>query len=123
VLLLKFGEQFSNRFVGSVFGFRLGHSVKSKPAYAEKILDLADQTTLEFSSVEAIKRCVMAGVGVTILPEIAVAEEISQKRLVDLPYKEGKFDTALLMIWYKERWLSPTLNAFIRMTRKVLGNM
>jgi len=69
--------------------------------------------------VAAIKQCVMEGVGITILPEIAVAREIAQGRLAALTWGEGEMEVALLMIWYKERWLSPTLSAFIRMVRDV----
>ena len=88
----------------------------------EQILDQGNVrtgTTLEFNSVEAIKQCVMEGVGITILPEIAVAREIAQGRLAALTWGEGEMEVALLMIWYKERWLSPTLSAFIRMARDV----
>lgn len=73
--------------------------------------------TLEFNSVEAIKQCVMSGVGITMLPEIAVAREIAQGRLTALPWEEGEMEVALLMIRYKERWLSPTLSAFVKMAR------
>ncbi len=77
-------------------------------------------TTLEFNSVEAIKQCVMEGVGITILPEIAVAREIAQGRLAALTWGEGEMEVALLMIWYRERWRSPSLEAFMAMTREVL---
>jgi DNA-binding transcriptional LysR family regulator len=35
--------------------------------------------TLEFYSFEVIKRSVMAGVGITVLPKIAVAERLLKK--------------------------------------------
>jgi DNA-binding transcriptional LysR family regulator len=77
-------------------------------------------TTIEFNGVEAIKQCVMAGVGVTILPEITVAEDISQGRLAALSWAEGELEVATLMIWYRDRWLSPTLSAFMEAVRRVL---
>lgn len=91
----------------------------------ERILDeeeVQQVTKLQFHSVEVIKRCVMAGVGVTILPEIAVEEELARKKLVILPWSEGKIDVALLMIWYRDRWLSPTMKAFMEVTKKVLAS-
>ena len=90
----------------------------------EKILDQEEvhqYTKLEFHSVEVIKRSVMAGVGITVLPEIAVAEEVGQKRLVILPWSEGKIEVAALMIWYRDRWISPTLKAFMEVTKKVMA--
>ena len=77
-------------------------------------------TTLEFNSVAAIKQCVMEGVGITILPEVAVAQDIAQGRLASIAWEE-KLEVATLMIWYKDRWLSPTLSAFMDMTREVLS--
>lgn len=70
-----------------------------------------------FHSVAALKACVMAGLGITILPEMAVSREIAEQRLVPLPWDEGTFEVAILMIWYKERWISPTLQAFMDMVK------
>ncbi len=75
---------------------------------------------LEFHSVEVIKRSVMAGVGITVLPEIAVAQEVAEKRLVVLPWSEGKIEVATLMVWYRDRWISPTLKAFMEVTKQVM---
>ena len=94
-------------------------------SYRKSFQQILDQenvrpgTTLEFNSVAAIKRCVMEGIGITILPEIAVAQEIAQGRLAALIWEEGEIEVAVLMIWYKERWLSPTLSAFINTARDV----
>ena len=76
--------------------------------------------TLEFNSVEAIKQCVMAGVGISILPEVTVTEDISKGRLAALPWAEGALEVAELMIWYKDRWLSPTLSAFMETVRNIV---
>ena len=73
--------------------------------------------TLTFHSIAALKACVMAGLGVTILPEVAVSHEIVQQRLVSLPWDEGSFEVAILMIWYRERWLSPSLQAFMDLAK------
>lgn len=78
------------------------------------------EPSLEFNSVEALKRSVMAGVGVTVLPEINVAEEVSRGLLRVLPWADEKLEVAALMIWYKEKWISPTLAAFMNVAREVL---
>jgi DNA-binding transcriptional LysR family regulator len=89
----------------------------------QRLLDEQDvryDKSLEFYSVEALKRCVAAGVGIAVLPVIAVAEEVAQRKLIILPWTEGELEVATLMIWYKDRWLSPTLNAFMEITREVM---
>jgi DNA-binding transcriptional LysR family regulator len=79
------------------------------------------ENSIEFYSVEAVKRSVIEGVGIALLPEIAVAEEVAKNRLAVLPWSENKIDVAVLMIWHRERWLSPALKAFIDITRKGIG--
>jgi DNA-binding transcriptional LysR family regulator len=81
---------------------------------------IAYDSSLDFNSVAALKQCVMAGVGIAVLPEISVAEDISRGRLKALAWAEGKLEVASLMIWYRNRWLSPTLKAFIDVAREIL---
>jgi DNA-binding transcriptional LysR family regulator len=73
-----------------------------------------------FNSVETLKRCVTAGTGITILPEFAVSEDIERGRLVTLAWEEGNLEIAVLMIWSKGRWLSPTLHSFMEIARNRL---
>ncbi len=89
----------------------------------EQILEqeeVARFNRFEFNSVEVIKRSVAEGLGVTVLPEVAVADEVSRGRLVVLPWTEGKIEVAILMLWFRERWVSPTLRAFMDVTRRVI---
>ncbi len=92
----------------------------------EQFLDqeeVKDFNRLDFYSVEVIKRCLMAGIGIAVLPEVAVAEEIALKKLAILPWSEGRIDVAVLMVWYRDRWISPTLKAFMDTTKKVMARL
>ena len=75
---------------------------------------------MELNSIEAIKQCVIKGVGVTMIPMMSVVREIEQKKLVVLPWAVERFETAILMIWHRDKWLSPTLQAFMDTVRKVI---
>ena len=75
---------------------------------------------LQFNSIEAIKECVMAGTGIAVLPEITVKEEIAEDALVVLSWQDGQLYANLLMIWQKNKWVSPILEAFMDTTREVL---
>ena len=81
---------------------------------------MVSSTTNPKATPATIKQCVMEGIGITILPEVTVAQDIAQGRLASLAWEEEKLEVATLMIWYKDRWLSPTLSAFIEMTKEVL---
>lgn len=75
---------------------------------------------MEFHSIEAIKQCVMAGIGISFLPEVAVEIEVAQGRLATLNWSGRDFSVATQMVWHKDKWLSPALRAFLEMTRGVL---
>ena len=81
---------------------------------------IAYDSSLDFNSVAALKQCVLAGVGMALLPEVSVAEDISRGRLKALAWAEGRLEVANLMIWYGNRWLSPTLKAFMEVAREIL---
>lgn len=77
-------------------------------------------TFLALNSIEAIKQCVMRGIGVTMIPRMSVGEELRSNKLTVLPWPEDNLETAILMIHHKNKWLSPTLQAFMDTTRKVM---
>jgi DNA-binding transcriptional LysR family regulator len=73
------------------------------------------------NSLTAIKQIVMNGTGVSVLPEIAVQNEVTDGSLAILPWQESGLITAnLLMIWQKNKWLPPVLQAFMHMIREEL---
>jgi len=78
------------------------------------------EATRTFHSVAFLKRCVMAGSGITILPEVTISDEIAKRELARLRWEEGDLEVSVLMIWCKARWVSPALNAFMQITRRVL---
>ena len=79
------------------------------------------QTMLEFNSVEMLKGCLQTSHGVAMIPEVMAWGEIERGELSLLPWEEGDLETAILMIRHKEKWLSPTLQAFIDISREVIG--
>ncbi|MCY8507013.1 LysR family transcriptional regulator [Bacillus atrophaeus] len=72
---------------------------------------------LEFVSIEAIKQCVMAGLGIAILPAMTVKTEIETGRMKELMWK-NECPVFTQMAWHKDKWMSAPLEAFIRLTRK-----
>jgi DNA-binding transcriptional LysR family regulator len=74
----------------------------------------------EFNSVAAIISNVMTGLGVTVIPAVAVAAHVKSKKLVVLPWTENELEVAQLMIWHHDKWLTPALNAFMETAREIL---
>jgi DNA-binding transcriptional LysR family regulator len=71
---------------------------------------------LAMSSVEAIKQCVMVGMGITILPAVTVSAELAGGKLAALNWTE-EFVAVTQMLWHKDKWLSPALSAFLDRAR------
>ena len=82
---------------------------------------LSTGSIIEFTSIAAVKSCVVDGVGISILPEIAVSQELDAGKMASINWSEGVLEVGLLMIWSREKWLSPSLTTFMEMTRESMG--
>ncbi|MEG6550929.1 LysR family transcriptional regulator [Desulfocurvibacter africanus] len=76
---------------------------------------------VECSSVEIVKRCVMAGQGVSVVPSFTVQEEVRQKRLALLDWAGEPLAAPVLLVRHEERSLSPAAAAFIDLLQAFFG--
>lgn len=74
-------------------------------------------TIIEMNSIEAIKQTIMTGIGVTVIPEIAVRTELDHGRIVKVAWVDD-LETGILMIRHKDKWRPPALEAFMEMVRR-----
>jgi DNA-binding transcriptional LysR family regulator len=74
----------------------------------------------EFSSVEAIKQCVAAGMGLALLPAIVVARELRQNQMKALHWAGPSLDIATHILWHKDKWVSPAMAAFAELCKDKL---
>ena len=72
----------------------------------------------EFSSIEAIKQCVIAGLGISLLPKMVVANELIHGQLVELntTIKMAPIYTAIT--WHKDKFIPDFLQDFITIARE-----
>jgi DNA-binding transcriptional LysR family regulator len=73
---------------------------------------------IEFQSIEAVKQCVAAGMGVSVLPSVAVDAERKAGTLAALHWGEP-FKVLTQMSWHEDRWKTPALRAFLEVAREV----
>ena len=76
---------------------------------------------IEFQSIEAVKQCVAAGMGVSVLPSVAVGAELKARTLATLQWGEP-FEVLTQMSWHEDRWKSPALRAFLEVAREVFSS-
>ena len=78
-------------------------------------------SNMEFDSVEAIKQCVIANVGVAVLPYVVVAKEIQNESLVALDWTQPDFAVHTQMLWHQDKWVSSAMQQFIDISRSILN--
>ncbi len=92
------------------------YPLKFQKMLADEKIKLA--SLLEFNSVEAVKQCVITGLGFTLVPAIAVRREVESGALRILRSSEEPLEVAIFMVWHKDKWLSPTLDAFLETVKE-----
>jgi DNA-binding transcriptional LysR family regulator len=79
---------------------------------------VAPSQVWHFNSLEAIKRTLLDGIGVSVLPEITIRAELASGQLVCLPHSGSPLETNLLMIWQENAWQPEFLDVFMHLTRQ-----
>ena len=72
----------------------------------------------EVHSLDGIKRCVMAGVGLAVLPTFAIDDELARGELVALPIEGRQLKVEVQLIWHKNRLVNRPTQAFIDLVIK-----
>ncbi len=68
--------------------------------------------TLEFASVEAIKQCARARMGIAILPEMVVADDLRAGTLIAIPWPRTELKVYTQLVRRRDKWVSPAMQAF-----------
>ncbi len=79
-------------------------------------LDIRD--SLEFQSIEAIKHCVKAGLGVSLVPFFSAKEEISNGIFIAKDVSKEQSSLSTYLTYHKDKWLSPSINSMVSLVQK-----
>lgn len=93
---------------GCGYGLLLRHLVNTDIAKPESILEL--------TSIEAIKKCVMNGTGIAVLPAESIKDEIHNKQIVALNWTSD-LEISVFMLWHKDKRISQALRNFMGLIR------
>ncbi|MEH7113266.1 LysR family transcriptional regulator [Neobacillus niacini] len=80
--------------------------------------EIVPSHTMELWSIEAMKRCVMSGLGIAYLPLMTVNDEVKAGRLKIIPCVGGFKQIFSQVLYHKNKWVSPALSSFIDITLK-----
>ena len=67
---------------------------------------------LELLSVEAMKQCALASMGIAVLPEVVVKRELKQGSLVALDWPKKPMAVCTQVYRHRDKWMSPVMTAF-----------
>ena len=86
-------------------------------AYVDRLLSAAgveEQISMELDNVEAIKRMIEAGLGVSLLPRVSVGVEVADGRLVTLPLADvPRARRRIALVYRRDKYLTAALRAFL----------
>ncbi|AKN32575.1 LysR family transcriptional regulator [Clostridium carboxidivorans P7] len=74
---------------------------------------LQPHLALEIGSIETIKSFVMNNLGITLLPIMTVENELSKGNLVKLDLVDCDFNMMTQILYHRNKWVTPAMDAFI----------
>ncbi len=80
---------------------------------AERIVP---ETIMEMNCIEAIKQTIKQGVGVTIIPQLAISKELQSGEIACVEWTDV-LETGVQMIHYRDKWQSPVVREFMELMR------
>ena len=69
-----------------------------------------------------MRACLQRGLGVTLCPAVSVADALKARKLVRLNTGEGDDEATLVMIWHAEKWCSPLLRHFMKLSEGAMSD-
>jgi DNA-binding transcriptional LysR family regulator len=76
---------------------------------------------LAFASVEAIKQCALSRMGIAVLPEMVVADNLRAGTLVALRWPSRTLKVYTQLVRRRDRWFSPAMQAFWQAAIETVG--
>ncbi|CAO5253385.1 LysR family transcriptional regulator [Frankia sp. AgKG'84/4] len=74
----------------------------------------------EVASIAALGGCVAAGMGLAILPALAVADRLARGEVAALPIEDARFHVPVTMSWAQRREDRPNVAALLTIARTIL---
>ena len=97
-----------------------GGSYRQKMDDLLKAAEIQPLSLMEFDSMEAIRQCVKHGLGIGLMPDLAVQDDLANGTLVRLNCQMPVIPYEAFMLIHREKWLAPPLAALSNMVRERL---
>lgn len=84
--------------------------------------NVVPKVALETDSIQVIKQASMSGLGICVLPAVAVIDEVLEGKLVPINFNTDDFNIVSQMIYHKDKYVSPSLNEFLKISKQILNS-
>ncbi|MGE7218524.1 LysR family transcriptional regulator [Priestia koreensis] len=74
--------------------------------------------SVDFGSVEAIKQCVMNGLGISMLPYFTVKNRLDQHVFNGKIIQDRDYEVTTFVAYHKDKWISPAIDSMISLIRE-----
>ncbi|WP_371362122.1 HTH-type transcriptional regulator GltR [Sporomusa rhizae] len=74
------------------------------------------KSILEIDSVEIIRQLVAGNLGITVLPRVTVRNFLEKNELIELEWQGPPFNLKTQLLYHKDKWISPALEAFLELS-------
>ena len=68
-----------------------------------------------------MRACLKGGLGLTLCPLVAVEKDLEENDLIRLNSRDVIDEASLIMIWHVEKWCSPLLKHFMKLSEEVMS--
>lgn len=96
------------------------HDCSYRMEFEQRLTDthILPDAKITANSIGIVKQMVLNGTGIALMPEMAIKEELKQGKIRVLPWPgPDGYETCILMIFHKDKWISPQLHAFMALLR------
>ncbi|MDD3168849.1 MAG: LysR family transcriptional regulator [Eubacteriales bacterium] len=99
-----------------------GRDCSYRGAFMKRLVDanVVSRIVLETDSIQVIKQSAMSGLGICVLPEVSVLQEVSEGRLIPLKFDTRDFMIVSQLLYHKDKWISSALSEFIKLSKQIL---
>ncbi len=86
---------------------------------AEK--DIVLNPHMNVQSIEAVKRCVMNGLGIAVVPTYSIGDELKNGSLIPIKTELDAKTYNSFYIYHKNKWISPQIELALKLMKEYLG--
>ncbi|MEO3946413.1 LysR family transcriptional regulator [Gorillibacterium sp. CAU 1737] len=78
-----------------------------------RVCGVSPEVDLEFFSIEAIKNCVMLGLGLSLVPLVSVQRELAEGKLCCLQWDDRSQRMTTQVVYHRKKWATPALKEWL----------